>query len=668
MKALILNSGLGSRMGVLTSEHPKCMTEISYKETILSRQLKQIAESGIQEVIMTTGLFDSVLVNYCQSLDLPIHITFVKNPKYENTNYIYSIYCAKEYLHDDILLMHGDLVFENTVFDDVMDFGGSCMTVSSTLPLPEKDFKAVIKNNKIDKVGIEFFNEAMTAQPLYKLKKEDWIPWLDKITEYCEADNQKCYAENALNTISNKINLIPLDVENRLCSEIDNPEDLAIVLAKLKEVENRTVYMCFSTDMLHGGHIAIINKAQRFGKLIIGVLSDEAVISYKRFPLVPASERKILFEHVSGVYKVIEQKTLSYRENLLQYKPDIVVHGDDWTSGFQRPIRDEVTSILASYGGRLIEFPYSLDPKYQAIEEHAKAELSLPDIRRARLKKALQMKGLVTAMEAHSGITGLIVEKTAVYENGHTKQFDAMWISSLCDSTAKGKPDIELVDMTSRFRTIDDIMEVTTKPIIFDGDTGGLTEHFVYTVRSLERMGVSMVIIEDKTGLKKNSLFGTEVEQRQDSIENFSAKIRAGKKAQKTKDFMICARIESLILERGMEDALARAFAFVDAGADAIMIHSRKKEPSEIFTFIEHFREKDKSTPVVLVPTSFNTVTEEEFKEHGANIIIYANQLTRTGFPAMQDAAKTILRNHRAKECDEKCMSIKDIITLIPEE
>lgn len=655
-------------MGVLTSEHPKCMTEISYKETILSRQLKQIAESGIQEVIMTTGLFDSVLVNYCQSLDLPIHITFVKNPNYENTNYIYSIYCAKEYLHDDILLMHGDLVFENTVFDDVMAFDGSCMTVSSTLPLPEKDFKAVIKNNKIGKVGIEFFNEAMAAQPLYKLKKEDWIPWLDKITEYCEADNQKCYAENVLNDISNKINLIPLDVENRLCSEIDNPEDLAIVSAKLKEVENRTVYMCFSTDMLHGGHIAIINKAQRFGKLIIGVLSDEAVISYKRFPLVPASERKILFEHVSGVYKVIEQKTLSYRENLLQYKPDIVVHGDDWINGFQRPIRDEVTSILASYGGRLIEFPYSLDPKYQAIEERAKAELSLPDIRRARLKKALQMKGLVTAMEAHSGITGLIVEKTAVYENGRTKQFDAMWISSLCDSTAKGKPDIELVDMTSRFRTIDDIMEVTTKPIIFDGDTGGLTEHFVYTVRSLERMGVSMVIIEDKTGLKKNSLFGTEVEQTQDSIENFSAKIRAGKKAQKTNDFMICARIESLILERGMEDALVRAFAFVDAGADAIMIHSRKKEPSEIFTFIERFREKDKATPIVLVPTSFNTVTEEEFKEHGANIIIYANQLTRTGFPAMQDAAETILRNHRAKECDEKCMSIKDIITLIPEE
>lgn len=668
MKALILNSGMGSRMGVLTSEHPKCMTEVSSKETILSRQLRQIAEAGITEVVMTTGLFDGVLVNYCQSLGLPIHITFVKNPVYRETNYIYSIYCAREYLDDDILLMHGDLVFENTVFDDVIAFQGSCMTVSSTLPLPEKDFKAVIQGGKVSKVGIEFFTDAMAAQPLYKLARDDWKVWLDRIIAFCEADNRKCYAENALNEVSAAMNIIPLDVENRLCSEIDNPEDLAVVSAKLKEVENRTVYMCFSTDTLHGGHIAIINKAQRLGRLIIGVLSDEAVTTYKRFPLVPASERMVLFEHVSGIYRVVEQKTLSYRENLLKYKPDIVVHGDDWIAGFQRPIRDEVTTILAGYGGRLVEFPYSSDPKYKAIEDRARTELSLPDIRRARLRRALQMKGLITAMEAHSGITGLIVEKTIINEDGGTKQFDAMWVSSLCDSTAKGKPDIELVDMTSRFRTIDDIMEVTTKPIIFDGDTGGLTEHFVYTVRSLERMGVSMVIIEDKTGLKKNSLFGNDVVQTQDSIENFSEKIRAGKKAQKTRDFMICARIESLILERGMEDALERAFAFRDAGADAIMMHSRKKDPAEIFEFLERFREKDATTPIVLVPTSFNTVTEEEFKARGANIIIYANQLTRTGFPAMQDAARTILRNHRAKECDDKCMSIGEIINLIPEE
>lgn len=668
MKALILNSGLGSRMGVLTSEHPKCMTEISSNETILSRQLRQFASAGIEDVVITTGYYDSVLVKYCNSLELPLHIIFVKNPVYDQTNYIYSIYCARDYLDDDIILMHGDLVYENEVFDRIVGSPVSCMVVSSTLPLPEKDFKARVVDGKVMQVGVDIFNEAMEAQALYKLLRHDWKIWLGKIVEFCENDERNVYAENALNELNGAANIVALDVENLLCSEIDNPEDLAVVSAKLKEIESRTVYMCFSTDILHGGHISIIKQAQRLGKLIIGVLSDEAVTSYKRFPLVSAKERKKLFANIAGVYKVVDQGTLSYAVNLEKYKPDIVVHGDDWVTGFQRPIRDEVTSVLASYGGKLVEYPYSDNPEYKAMEDRARTELSLPDFRRARLKKALEMKGLVTAMEAHSGITGLIVEKTIIHENGGSRQFDAMWVSSLCDSTAKGKPDIELVDMTSRFRTIDDIMEVTTKPIIFDGDTGGLTEHFIYTVKSLERMGVSMVIIEDKTGLKKNSLFGTDVQQTQDSIENFSAKIAAGKKAQKTKDFMICARIESLILEKGMEDALARAFAFVKAGADAIMIHSRKKNPGEIKEFIAKFREQDKITPIVLAPTSFNTVYEEEWKELGANIIIYANQLTRTGFPAMQDAAKTILRTHRAKECDDKCMSIKEIITLIPEE
>ena len=668
MKALILNSGLGSRMGVLTSEHPKCMTEISPRETILSRQLKQIADAGIREVVITTGLFRDALIAYCESLDLPLSYSFVHNPEFRETNYIYSIYCARAELEDDILLMHGDLVFENEVLDKLLACETSCMAVSTTLPLPEKDFKAVVKDGKVLRVGIEFFDSAVAAQALYRLKKDDWKKWLDRIAAFCEAGNRKVYAENALNDLDGEANIRALDVQDLLCAEVDDPADLEKVSKQLKTVEDRTVYLCFATDIIHGGHIAIIRKAARLGKLIIGVLSDEAVASYKRFPLVPQAERMKLFENIAGVYRVVGQNTLSYRENLEKYKPDVVVHGDDWCTGFQQPVREEVLSVLASYGGRLVEFPYSGDEKYKELQKRERAELAMPDVRRGRLRRLLEIKGLVTVMEAHDGLTGLIVENTVVHENGGARQFDAMWLSSLCDSTAKGKPDIELVDMTSRFRTIDDIMEVTTKPIIFDGDTGGLTEHFVYTVRSLERMGVSMVIIEDKTGLKKNSLFGTEVQQTQDSIEDFSAKIAAGKKAQKTKDFMICARIESLILERGMEDALERAFAFTAAGADAIMIHSRKKDPSEIKEFIAKFREKDASTPIVLVPTSFNTVYEEEWKQLGANIIIYANQLTRTGFPAMKDAAETILRTHRAKECDDKCMSIKDIITLIPEE
>ena len=668
MKALILNSGLGSRMGVLTSEHPKCMTEISPRETILSRQLRQIADAGIREVVITTGLFRDALIAYCESLDLPLSYSFIHNPDFRETNYIYSIYCARAELDDDILLMHGDLVFENEVLDKLLSCGTSCMAVSTTLPLPEKDFKAVVRDGKVLRVGVEFFENAVEAQALYYLKREDWRKWLGRIADFCEAGNRKVYAENALNDLNGGAEIFPLDMKDLLCAEVDDPTDLEKVSKQLKAVENRTVYLCFATDIIHGGHIAIIRKAARLGRLIIGVLSDEAVASYKRFPLVPQTERMKLFENITGVWRVVGQNTLSYKENLELYKPDIVVHGDDWCTGFQQPVRAEVLSVLSSYGGRLVEFPYSGDEKYKELQKRERAELAMPDVRRGRLRRLLEMKGLVTVMEAHDGLTGLIVENTVVHENGGARQFDAMWLSSLCDSTAKGKPDIELVDMTSRFRTIDDIMEVTTKPIIFDGDTGGLTEHFVYTVRSLERMGVSMVIIEDKTGLKKNSLFGTEVQQTQASVEEFCEKIRAGKKAQRTREFMICARIESLILEKGMGDALERAKAFTAAGADAIMIHSRKKDPAEIETFLDEFRQEDKTTPIVLVPTSFNSVKEEEWKARGANIVIYANQLMRATVPAIQRAAESILQNHRAEECDAGLMPFKDIIRLIPEE
>ena len=370
MKALILNSGLGHRMGVLTSEHPKCMTEISPVDTILSRQLKLISAAGIREVVMTTGYFDEILVNYCNSLNLDLHYTFVRNPIYDQTNYIYSIYCAREHLaNEDILLLHGDLVFEASVLDDMLEYEHSCMKVSSTIALPEKDFKAVVHNGRVDKVGVEFFTDAMEAQALYKLNRKDWQLWLDKICEFCESDNRKCYAEVAFNQISDVCEIRAFDVRNRLCSEIDTPEDLAVVSARLHEIENRTVYMCFSTDIVHSGHIAIIRKAEKLGKVIVGVLSDEAVASYKRTPITPIEERKILFENIKGIHKVVEQKTLSYKEILEQYRPTYVVHGDDWKEGFQKPVRDEVVETLASYGGILVEHPYSRDDKYVKIEK-----------------------------------------------------------------------------------------------------------------------------------------------------------------------------------------------------------------------------------------------------------------------------------------------------------
>lgn len=430
---------------------------------------------------------------------------------------------------------------------------------------------------------------------------------------------------------------------------------------------NKKVYACFCTDVIHEGHINIVNEARKYGKVIIGVLSDEALIRYNRFPTVSLETRIKLCKSIEGVEKVIVQNEMQYDDVIGLIKPDYVIHGDNWKTGPEVAIRNHLVELLEEYGGKLIEVPYTRNEKVRKIDAVTREKLAMPEFRRKRLRQLIEMCPVVKTIEAHSGLTGLIAEKTIVENNGKLDQFDAMWVSSLCDSTAKGKPDIELVDMSSRLRTIDDIMEVTTKPIILDGDTGGLTEHFVYNVRTLERMGVSAVIIEDKTGLKKNSLFGNEVVQTQDSIENFSQKIAAGKAAQLTDDFMIIARIESLILERGMDDALERARAFVAAGADGIMIHSRKKDPAEILEFCDKFRAWDTKTPIVVVPSSFNTITEEELAEHGVNIVIYANQLTRSAFPAMQQTAVDILKNHRAKEVDDRLLPIKDIITLIDE-
>lgn len=427
----------------------------------------------------------------------------------------------------------------------------------------------------------------------------------------------------------------------------------------------KKVYTCFCTDVIHEGHKNIIKVAREYGEVIVGVLCDYQMIKYNRFPTISFQERVEMIENVEGVSKVVVQSRIMYDEILEELHPDYVIHGDNWRSGPEESIRKNVIYNLEKYGGKLIEVPYTWNESVRKIEEISKEKLAMPEYRRKRLKQLINICSIVKTIEVHNGLTGLIAEKTVVEDREGLDQFDAMWISSLCDSTVRGKPDIELVDMTSRIRTIDEVMDVTTKPIILDGDTGGLIEHFVYNVRTLERMGVSAIIIEDKVGLKKNSLFGTEVEQTQDSIQNFCKKIEAGKKIQRTEDFMIIARIESLILEKGMEDALIRARAYVKAGADGIMIHSRKREPDEIFEFCDSFRKEDKKTPIVVVPTTYNNTYEIELLEHGINIVIYANQLTRSAFPAMEKTAKMILKNHRAYEVEEQLIPFKNIITLI---
>lgn len=428
----------------------------------------------------------------------------------------------------------------------------------------------------------------------------------------------------------------------------------------------KTVYLGMSADLIHPGHINIISKAAEIGELTVGLLTDQAIASYKRLPHLKYEQRHNVVNNIKGVKNVVPQETLDYRENLRKLKPDVVVHGDDWQKGIQKETRQQVIDTIKEWNGELIEIPYTQGISSTQLHESIKEVGTTPNIRLASLKRLLNAKPLISVNEVHSALSGLITETTKIERKGRIVEFDAMWSSSLTDSASKGKPDIEAVDMTSRMTSVNEIFEVTTKPMIFDGDTGGKTEHFAFTVRSLERLGVSAVVIEDKVGLKKNSLFGLDVEQTQDNIENFQHKIAVGKKSQVTDDFMVIARIESLILEAGMNDALTRAEAYIDAGADVIMIHSRQKTPDEIFEFCEKYHKKGYTAPIMIVPSSFNSVSESEWTQRGINIVVYANHMLRAAYPAMQGAAKSILQHGRSLECDELCMPIKNLLELIP--
>ncbi|MDA7498526.1 phosphoenolpyruvate mutase [Akkermansiaceae bacterium] len=429
----------------------------------------------------------------------------------------------------------------------------------------------------------------------------------------------------------------------------------------------KKIYVAMSADILHIGHLNIISHAASLGKLTVGILTDEAIASYKRLPTLPYDVRSKTVESIKGVVKVIPQDTLDYSDNLNLLKPDIVVHGDDWKSGIQAGVRTKVINLLSQWGGELSEPPYTAGISSTKINESLKGIGTTPATRLNRLRRLINAKPIVRIMESHSGLTGLIVEHAKyTEEDGMVSEFDGMWSSSLTDSTSKGKPDIEQVDLTTRLHSINDMLECTTKPIIYDGDTGGKPEHFEFTVRTLERLGISAVIIEDKTGLKKNSLFGNDVEQTRDSIESFTYKLKVGKRAQITEDFMIIARIESFIVGDTIEDALARASAYVAAGADGLMIHSKDQSGEDIKLFCETFRLQNEKIPLVVVPTSYNHITEKELIEWGANVVIYANHLLRSSFPAMKGVAVRILKHKRSKEIDEACMSIKEILELIP--
>lgn len=428
----------------------------------------------------------------------------------------------------------------------------------------------------------------------------------------------------------------------------------------------KSVYVGMSADLVHPGHLNVIARARELGEVTIGLLTDAAIASYKRLPHMTYEQRRLVIENIQGVARVVPQETLDYEPNLRAYRPDYVVHGDDWKTGVQARTRQRVIEVLAEWGGELVEVAYTEGISSTALNQSLREIGVTPAIRMQRFRRLLEVKPLIRLIEAHNGLTGLIAERVSIQTDQGPREFDGMWLSSLTDSTAKGKPDIEAVDVTSRSQTVSEILEVTTKPIIYDGDTGGKPEHFVFTVKTLERLGVSAIVIEDKLGLKKNSLFGVEAAQVQDSVESFCHRLDAGKKAQVSDEFMIIARIESLVLGQPLEDALRRAEAYIAAGADGIMIHSAQRTPDEILEFCARYDALPRRQPLIVVPTTYNSVTEEELKAAGANVVIYANHLLRAAYPAMVATAESILRHGRSLEADDHLMPIKDILRLIP--
>ena len=433
------------------------------------------------------------------------------------------------------------------------------------------------------------------------------------------------------------------------------------------EENKKIVYLGMIGDIMHPGLINIINEGAKYGDVVIGLFTDKAIATHKRLPYLTYEQRETVVRSIHGVKNVVPQDDWSYVPNLVKYKPDYIIHGDDWLEGPDKYIRDEVFKVMEGLGGKVIEIPYTKGITSSGLAEELESLGTTPQARLKRLRRLITAKPIVRIMESHCGLTGLIIEHTKVEVGNEVREFDGMWASSLTDSTSKGKPDIEAVDLTTRLHDLNDSLEVTTKPVIYDGDTGGKTEHFVFTVRTLERLGVSAVIIEDKVGLKQNSLFGTDAVQTQDTIEGFCSKIQAGKEAQVTRDFMIIARCESLIAGKPVEDALERCHAYVAAGADGIMIHSKNKDGQDIKEFCQRFREVDNHTPIVAVPTTYGQFTEAELAEWGINIVIYANHMLRSAYPAMVKCAERILETTRCQEAsDEYCMPIKQILNLIP--
>jgi len=433
-------------------------------------------------------------------------------------------------------------------------------------------------------------------------------------------------------------------------------------------MNSKLVYVGMTAEFFHHGHANILIKAREYGNVMVGLLTDSALLSHKRLPMLTWEQRKTIIANFNGVTEVVPQHEWEYSNNILKYRPDFMVHGDDWNVEHQKNVKDKALAALKTYGGRLIEIAYTDGVSSSVLQKEELSNGILPSTRVGILRRLINAKSIVRVLESHNAVTASIVDQSEHFSNSMNEvvRFDAIWSSSLTDSTSRGLPDTEALSISSRLLNIMEIFNVTNLPLIMDADTGGDAQHLSLHIKSMERIGISACIIEDKKGLKKNSLLGTSVSQEIEEPLVFAEKIDVAIKSKISQDFMVIARLESLILELGMEDALNRARLYCEAGVDGIMIHSRKKSPSEIFQFASIFRKEFPDVPLISVPTTYNEVYEKELVDAGFNVVIYANHMLRAAVPAMRNVANTILENGRSFEVDSRIESMASILKFIP--
>lgn len=685
--AIILAGGKSRRLGELTNTIPKSFLQINNKK-LIEYHLDMLSQRGITTVTIVIGYLQELFMSTLGTSYQNLSINYVVCEDFETTNHGWGLYLTKDRcreMNKPVLIIHADNFYDPGLLDHLLSSEYENVIIADAGYEPRTNDELVIfgEKNRVDNLAFTRENKGLGVGEFIGVHK--WsLPFTLQFFDYLERYFPQKGKTHGYDRIlgdfimESRAELHYIHSQGRPWININHPEDYETAKEKLyhkiyKKIEsgnaekNKIIYLGVSVDFIHHGHLNLINEARKLGDtIVIGLLTDKAIASYKGLPHLTFEQRKIIAENIKGVTMVIPQETLDYTTNLRKIKPDIVVHGDDWRTGIQQGIREKVITTLQEWGGELVEIPLTPGISSHLLRKYAVEIGSTPEVRMKKLKRLIQAKPIVRVLEAHNGLSALIVENSKVLKEEKQEEFDGIWISSLTDSSAKGKPDTELVDFTSRLDTIHHILDATTKPLIVDGDTGGPLEHFMFMVRTLERLGISAVIIEDKVGLKRNSLLGPEVAQEQDSIKNFTAKISAGKKAQATDDFMIIARIESLILKAGIDDALIRANAYIQAGADGIMIHSKEKNPTEVFEFCHRYSSFQQKVPLVVVPSTYSQVTEAELQQGGAQMVIYANHLLRSAYPAMIKTAEMILTHQRALEVEPTCLPIAEIITLIP--